>query len=50
MERGANGFSHGLVGQSPQICEIRRLIEKLGRNPAPVLLLGDSGTGKEPNK
>ncbi len=47
MERGANGCSHGLVGQSPQICEIRRLIEKLGRNPAPVLLLGESGTGKE---
>jgi DNA-binding NtrC family response regulator len=47
MERGANGWSHGLVGQSPQICEIRRLIEKLGRTRAPVLLLGESGTGKE---
>jgi DNA-binding NtrC family response regulator len=35
------------VGQSPQICEIRRLIEKLGRTRAPVLLLGESGTGKE---
>jgi len=47
MERGVNGCSHGLVGQSPQICEIRRLIEKLGRTRAPVLLLGESGTGKE---
>ena len=47
MERGVNGWSHGLVGQSPQICEIRRLIDKLGRNRAPVLLLGESGTGKE---
>jgi len=47
MERGATGWSHGLVGQSPQICEIRRLIEKLGRTHAPVLLLGESGTGKE---
>src|ERR1700726_532364 len=37
----------GLIGQSPQICEIRRLIEKLGRTHAPVLLLGESGTGKE---
>jgi DNA-binding NtrC family response regulator len=47
MERGANGWSHSLVGQSPQICEIRRLIEKLGHSQAPVLLLGESGTGKE---
>jgi DNA-binding NtrC family response regulator len=47
MERGANGRSHSLVGQSPQICEIRRLIEKLGHSRAPVLLLGESGTGKE---
>jgi DNA-binding NtrC family response regulator len=47
MERGATGLSHSLVGQSPQICEIRRLIEKLGRTRAPVLLLGESGTGKE---
>jgi DNA-binding NtrC family response regulator len=47
MERGVPGLSHGLVGQSPQICEIRRLIDKLGRSRAPVLLLGESGTGKE---
>lgn len=36
-----------LVGRSPQICEIRRLVEKLARSRAPVLLLGESGTGKE---
>ncbi len=41
-----NGWT-GLVGRSPQICQIRRLIEKLGRSRAPVLLLGESGTGKE---
>ena len=47
MERTGAGCSPGLVGQSPQICQIRRLIEKLGRSRAPVLLLGESGTGKE---
>ena len=39
--------SLGLVGESPQICQIRRNIEKLGRSKSPVLLLGESGTGKE---
>jgi DNA-binding NtrC family response regulator len=47
MERTGAGCSQALVGQSPQICEVRRLIEKLGRSHAPVLLLGESGTGKE---
>jgi len=43
----AAGCSHGLVGQSPEIGAIRRLIEKAARNRLPVLLLGESGTGKE---
>jgi DNA-binding NtrC family response regulator len=38
---------HGLVGQSPEMASIRRLIEKASRNRLPVLLLGESGTGKE---
>src|SRR5580692_2135896 len=38
---------HGLVGQSPQIASIRRLIGKASRNRLPVLLLGETGTGKE---
>lgn len=38
---------HGLIGQSPLIDGIRRLIEKAGRNRLPVLLSGESGTGKE---
>ena len=37
----------GLVGQSPQIAAIRRLIHKAACNRLPVLLLGESGTGKE---
>jgi DNA-binding NtrC family response regulator len=39
--------THPLVGKSPQIVSIRRLIEKASRNRLPVLLLGESGTGKE---
>ena len=36
-----------LIGDSPQIGAVRRLIEKAARNRLPVLLLGASGTGKE---
>jgi DNA-binding NtrC family response regulator len=39
--------SHSLVGQSQQISLIRQLIEKLGHSRAPVLLLGETGVGKE---
>jgi DNA-binding NtrC family response regulator len=38
---------HGLVGQSPEMASIRRLIGKAAHNRLPVLLLGESGTGKE---
>src|SRR5262252_5523559 len=38
---------HRLVGESRQIGEVRRLIEKAARNRLPVLLLGETGTGKE---
>jgi DNA-binding NtrC family response regulator len=47
MQAVVTGFAHGLVGQSPEIGAIRRLIEKASRNRLPVLLLGESGTGKE---
>ncbi len=43
----ASGLSHGLVGESPQIASLRRLIDKAAGNLLPVLLLGESGTGKE---
>jgi DNA-binding NtrC family response regulator len=39
--------SHSLVGQSQPISKIRQLLEKLGRSGAPVLLLGETGVGKE---
>lgn len=35
------------MGQSPQIASIRRLIDKAARTRLPVLLLGETGTGKE---
>jgi DNA-binding NtrC family response regulator len=35
------------VGQSQPISQIRQLIEKLSRSQAPVLLLGETGVGKE---
>jgi len=38
---------HSLVGQSQPICQIRQLIEKVGRSRSPVLLLGETGVGKE---
>jgi len=37
----------GLVGRSPRLREIARLINKLGNCRWPVLLLGETGTGKE---
>jgi DNA-binding NtrC family response regulator len=38
---------HSLIGISPRIEEVRRLIGKAARNRLPVLLLGETGTGKE---
>src|ERR1700680_1590265 len=39
--------SHSLVGQSQPIRHIRSLIEKLSRSRSPVVLLGETGVGKE---
>jgi DNA-binding NtrC family response regulator len=39
--------SHSLVGQSQPISQIRQLIEKLSSSRAAVLLLGETGVGKE---
>jgi len=36
-----------LIGQSPRMLQLQRLIDKLGRCRWPVLILGDTGTGKE---
>jgi DNA-binding NtrC family response regulator len=47
MTSPAAGLVHGLVGRSPEMDAIRRLIDKASRAHLPVLLLGESGTGKE---
>jgi DNA-binding NtrC family response regulator len=39
--------SRSFVGQSQPIRQIRELIDKLGRSRSPVLLLGETGAGKE---
>jgi DNA-binding NtrC family response regulator len=39
--------SFGLVGDSPEIHRVLRIIHKLRNNRFPVLLEGESGTGKE---
>ncbi len=40
------GFG-GLIGVSPKMQKVYRLIEKVGQHNYPVLILGESGTGKE---
>ena len=39
--------THSMVGFSSKIGAVRRLIDKASRNRLPVLLLGESGSGKE---
>ena len=36
-----------LTGNSPAICELRGMIERVARSQAPVHIAGESGTGKE---
>jgi two-component system, NtrC family, response regulator AtoC len=38
---------HGIVGSSPRMREVLRLIARLKDATTPVLILGESGTGKE---
>ncbi len=40
-------FSTALIGESAQIQKIRKQIEKARNSPAPVIIFGATGTGKE---
>jgi Nif-specific regulatory protein len=45
--RLAAGFAHDMVGESPRMREIYRLLHRVAATDSTVLLLGESGTGKE---
>jgi transcriptional regulator with PAS, ATPase and Fis domain len=47
MQAQAEESAPLLVGQSPRVRNVLRMVEKLGRCRWPVLLLGETGTGKE---
>ncbi|MCF8034742.1 MAG: sigma 54-interacting transcriptional regulator [Desulfarculaceae bacterium] len=44
--KGADGFQ-GMTGQSPAMRRLYRLVETVAKSAAPVLIQGQSGTGKE---
>ncbi len=45
--RRSNREIHDLIGRSPAISEINRMIEQVANTSASVLIMGESGTGKE---
>ena len=44
---GDMGGQSGLLGDSPAIEQVRRLIDRVARSQAPVHITGESGSGKE---
>jgi DNA-binding NtrC family response regulator len=43
----SNAPAHGLVGDSPAMEKLRALLQRVASAPAPVLIMGSTGTGKE---
>lgn len=41
------GFFEGIIGNSPAISEIQRMIKRVADSPTPILITGETGTGKE---
>jgi two-component system, NtrC family, response regulator len=44
---GTPNREYGLVGNCPQIIEVRRRVRQFAAHAAPVLITGETGTGKE---
>ncbi|MFO0664701.1 MAG: sigma-54 dependent transcriptional regulator [Polyangiaceae bacterium] len=44
---GTLGAAHGLIGRSPSMQRLRERLEKVAPTDAPVLIQGETGTGKE---
>ncbi len=47
LRAAARVRASGIVGESPAIDALRRRIARVGPAPVPVLILGETGTGKE---
>jgi len=47
QQKGGQDVFEGLVGDSPQIQDIFRMVRRVGSSDVPVLITGESGTGKE---
>jgi len=47
LRRALEGRDHGLLGQSAPMQALRRLIAQIGPSGSPVLICGETGTGKE---
>lgn len=42
-----NSYFDGIIGSSPAITQIQRLIKRVADSPTPILITGETGTGKE---
>lgn len=41
------GYFHGIIGSSESIANVQKMISRIADSPTPVLITGETGTGKE---